>query len=86
MDMTENLSSLGYEKKAFGMTLYALVFLNNFYRKYLFKIPVDFAKRIYSLLKASQFLDYRLKHYTRSLDSGLIRMIVILLWPFRKFF
>ena len=86
VDMEDNLSGSSYEKKALGMVIYALIFLNNFHKKYFLKIPSLFLKRIYSLLKASKSLDYSLRQYINSIDSPMFRFIVMVLWPIRKMF
>ena len=86
VDMDDNLSSLGYEKKALGMAIYALIYLNNFYKKYFLRIPILFFKRVYSLLKASKSLDFSLGQYTRSIDSPLFKFMMVVFWPFRKMF
>ena len=43
---TENsLSDLGYEKKAFGMALHSILYINYFSREHLHKKPIDFLKK-----------------------------------------
>ena len=66
------------------MTIYSILFLNFFYLKHLFKIPIPFIKRTLSILLASNYLDYRGKTYYNSIDSKLLKIIFMILWPFRK--
>lgn len=81
----DNLSSLKYKDKAFGMVIYAITFINFFHHKHLTKKPLTFLKRLYSLIKASNYLDYKFKTYLNSIDNYTLKAIFILFWPFRKF-
>lgn len=83
-DVENNLSSLNYDKKAMGMGLYGLMFINYFYGKYLFKYPKHFIKRLVSLLMASKYLDFNFKNYYNSIDSMLLKLVFVILWPFRN--
>ncbi len=84
VDVQDSLSTKSYSQKALGMALYAILFCNFFYEDFIWKYPKDFLKRVYSLLKSSIYLDYSLAVYLRSLDSKMIKFLLILAWPFRK--
>ncbi|MDP2527931.1 glycosyltransferase family 2 protein [Maribacter dokdonensis] len=85
VDNENSLSTLKYDKKALGMGLYAIMFMNYFYKDYLLVYPKHFFKRLISLLMASKFLKYTFSDYFRSIDSLLLRMIFTILWPFKSF-
>ena len=80
-----NLSSLGYDKKAFGMAIFAIAFINWFHRDHFHKASKHFLMRLYSLLKASRYLHFTLKDYVSSIDNYLLKTALIALWPVRKF-
>jgi len=79
-----NLSSLGYDKKAFGMAIFAIAFVNWFHKGHLIKVPSHFFMRLYSLLKASKFLSFRLTDYLVSIDNYLLKFAFALFWPIRR--
>jgi hypothetical protein len=79
-----SLSKLGYEKKAFGMAIFAIAFMNWFHKKHLFKATKYFLMRLYSLLKAAKYLEYKLGNYTGAIDNYLLKGLFILIWPFRR--
>lgn len=84
----ENLNSLStmkYDKKALGMALYGILFINYFHNEYIFKAPKHFLKRTYSVLRSAKYLDFKLSDYLHSIDSWLIKMIFLILWPVKKY-
>ncbi|MEP0212618.1 MAG: glycosyltransferase family 2 protein [Cellulophaga sp.] len=81
----DNLSSLSFSKKAFGMAVYSLMFINFFYRNHLLKKPFLFVKRTISLLKSSKYLKYNLSNYVKSIDSYLMKFVFIIFWPIRRY-
>ncbi|MCM4167348.1 Undecaprenyl-phosphate 4-deoxy-4-formamido-L-arabinose transferase [Arenibacter antarcticus] len=85
VDNTNSLTSLKYDKKALGMALHGLLFINYFYSDYFLKAPMHFLKRTYAILKSANFLDYDLNNYLASIDPILIKMIFLLVWPIKKY-
>lgn len=84
---TSNAISIqNHEKDAFGMAVYSLSVLNWFYKDYLFKGPKLFAKRVYSLLRASQYLEFSLREYQQAIQSKTLKLCFTLGWPFKRFF
>ncbi len=72
-------------KNAFGNVLNGIAKQNWFFNTYFFKSPIFFLKSLYITLRSSKYLDYPLKTYLRSFDSYIIKSLVFVLWPFRKF-
>ena len=85
IDNVNNLSSLKYDKKALGMCLYGLLFINYFYSDYFLKASKHFVKRTISVLISSKYLEFKLTDYLSSIDSWLVKIVFLLLWPFRRF-
>ena len=81
---SKSLSSLGYDKKAFGMAVFAIAFVNWFHEKHLRKAFKHFLMRLYSLLKASNYLEFSFKEYVSSIDNNLLKVVFAVSWPFRK--
>lgn len=79
-----NLSSLGYDKKAFGMAVYAIAFINWFHEKHLKTAMKHFLMRVYSLLKASKHLEFSFTDYYYSIDSYMLKVVFTISWPFRR--
>ena len=84
IDSNISLSNLGYEKKAFGMAVFALAFMNWFHEKHFNKAKKVFLMRLYSLLKASSYLEYKLMDYTGAIHNNTLKSMFVILWPFRK--
>ncbi|EPR69724.1 glycosyl transferase domain protein [Winogradskyella psychrotolerans RS-3] len=72
-------------KSAFGIVFNGLAINNWFLGKYFYKAPIYFLKTAYITLRSSKYLDYPLKAYIKSIDSFLIKILFIIIWPFRKF-
>jgi len=82
---TENAISIqNHEKDAFGMAIYSLSILNWYYQDYLYKKPLLFLKRVYTLLRASQYLEFNLKDYQKAIKSKLLKAIFTIGWPLKK--
>lgn len=82
---TENAISIqNHEKDAFGMAIYSLSILNWYSQDYLFKKPMLFFKRIYTLLRASQYLEFNLKEYQQAIKSKLLKVCFTIGWPLKK--
>lgn len=84
IEPSNSLSDLGYDKKAFGMAIFAIAFINWFHTKHFLKSKKHFLMRLYSLLKASKYLDFKLNDYVNSIDSNILKSLLILLWPVRR--
>jgi glycosyltransferase involved in cell wall biosynthesis len=72
-------------RSAFGTVLKGLAVFDWFYKRYFFKSPVFFLKTLYITVRSTRYLDYPLKDYLSAIDSYIIKTIVILIWPFRRF-
>ena len=72
-------------RTAFGMVLNGLSLYNWFFKTYFLKSPVFFLKSLYVTLRSSIYLEYPLNVYLRSIDSYVIKALVFILWPFRRF-
>lgn len=72
-------------KGAFGPVLSNIAVYNWFFNTYFLKSPIFFLKSLYVTLRSSKYLDYPLNVYLRSIDSHIIKFIIFVLWPFRKF-
>ncbi|WP_338733825.1 glycosyltransferase family 2 protein [Mangrovimonas cancribranchiae] len=82
---TENAISIqNHEKDAFGMAIYSLSILNWYYKDYLLKSPKIFLKRIYTLLRASRYLEFNLSDYRTSIKSKCLGLLFVLGWPFKE--
>lgn len=73
-------------KTALGTALLNIAFFNWFFTSYFFRSPVFFLKNLYFLLRESNYLPFNLNTYIISLESRTIKFLIVLLWPFRKFF
>ncbi len=80
-----SLSSFGIEKSALGTLLNSISSVNWFYKNYLFKTPLFFLKKTYTILKATIYADYSLKDIIKSVNSLPIKLIIIALWPIKKY-
>ncbi len=84
LDTANAISIQNHEKDAFGMAIYSLSILNWFYKDYLIKYPKLFIKRVYTLLRASQYLEFRLSDYQQAIQSKRLKTLFTLGWPFKK--
>ena len=80
-----SISSTHISKTAFGAVLNGIAKQNWFFKKYFLKSPIFFLKTLFVSLRSSKYLDYPLKVYLRSFDSYLVKSMVFVLWPFRRF-
>jgi len=84
---TENAISIqNHKKDAFGMAIYSLCVINWFYNEYFIKHPKHFIKRVYTLLRAAQYLEFNLKDYTNAIESKMLKVLFILGWPLKRLF
>lgn len=84
IDVENSLSSLSVDKKALGSVIDSIASFNWFFKTYYFKTPIFFLKKIYVVLRASKYLPFNLKDYLNAVDSSLIKILILCLWPFRK--
>lgn len=84
LDTENRISNQDHKKDAFGMAIYSLSILNWFYKGYLCSHPKIFLKRSYTLLRASQYLDFSLKDYLNAIESSFLKLVFLLGWPFKK--
>ena len=82
---TENAISIqNHEKDAFGMAVYSLSILNWFYDSHLFSHPKLFIKRVYTLLRASRYLEFNRADYLEAINSKWLKVAFCFGWPFKK--
>ncbi|EGV45057.1 glycosyltransferase family 2 protein [Bizionia argentinensis JUB59] len=82
---TENAISIqNHKKDAFGMALYSICILNWHYMDYITKEPKLFIKRILTLSRAAYYLELQLSAYLKSIDSLLLKLLFIMVWPFKS--
>ena len=86
LDSENAISIQNHEKDAYGMAIYSLCVLNWFHSSYLLKVPTLFLKRIFTLLRAANYLDFSFNDYWRAIDSLLLRLLFLFGWPFKKIF
>ncbi|MFD2823586.1 glycosyltransferase family 2 protein [Lacinutrix iliipiscaria] len=84
LDTANAISIQNHEKDAFGMAVYSLSILNWYYKTHLFKQPKLFVKRIYTLLRAAQYLEFSLNDYQQATQSKLLKLCFTLGWPFKR--
>lgn len=80
-----SVSSLSVDKIAYGVSISSIARFNWFFNTYhFFKAPEYFLKNIYVLLRASKYLTYKITDYLNAINSKVVKLFVISLWPFRK--
>ena len=84
MNTKNRITNHDHEKNAYGMMIYSLATLNWFYKDYLFSNPKIFFKRLYTLLRAAKYLNFKLKHYTEAIDSTILKILFFIGWPFKR--
>ncbi|SDR77073.1 Glycosyl transferase family 2 [Winogradskyella sediminis] len=72
-------------KNAFGPVLNGLSELNWFFKDYFFKSPIYFLKTLYITLRSSTLLNYPLKAYLKAVDLFILKILIVVVWPFRGF-
>ena len=84
LDTANAISIQNHEKDAFGMAVYSLSILNWYAGTHLFKYPKLFTKRIYTLLRASRYLEFRLHDYQSAIQNELLTLLFTIGWPFKR--
>lgn len=84
INVENSLSSTSLGNRAFGSVIHCVAMFNWFFSKYYLQSPIFFLKNMYVLLRASKYLSYNLQDYLESIDSKVIKFLIIILWPFRK--
>lgn len=84
VDNLNSLSAIKYDKKALGMSLYGILFINYFFKDYFYKAPKQFVKRALSVLFSSKYQDFKLNDYLRAIDPWLMKLFIFIFWPVRK--
>ncbi|NNK88855.1 MAG: glycosyltransferase family 2 protein [Flavobacteriaceae bacterium] len=85
-DSDDRLSIPDHSKNALGAAIFSIAIINWFWKKYLSARPMIFAKRLYALLRSSNFLEYSKAEYSAAIDNGFIRLVFNILWPLRGLF
>jgi glycosyltransferase involved in cell wall biosynthesis len=84
LDTGNRISNQDHAKDAFGMAIFSLCLLNWFYKDYFTKNPKIFLIRIYTLLRAANYLNFRRQDFVRALENNSLKLIITFLWPFKK--
>lgn len=79
-----SLSSTSLKNRAFGSIIHSIAMLNWFFKDYFLKSPVFLLKNLYVLLRASKYLTHSMNDYLKSIDSKIVKFLIVILWPFRK--
>jgi len=86
MDTGNRISNQNHKNDAFGMAIFSLCILNWFSKDYFWKNPKLFLIRVYSLIRAAIFLDFKRQDYIDAIEPKGIKLLVNLCWPFRRLF
>jgi glycosyltransferase involved in cell wall biosynthesis len=85
LDTKNAISIQNHEKDAFGMAIYSLSILNWYYNDNFAKKPKIFLKRLYTLLRASRYLEFYLKDYQQAIKSKILTILFTIGWSFKRF-
>lgn len=80
-----SISSSDINKVAFGTSINCIARFNWFFKSYFFKSPKYFMKNLYLLLRMSNHVSFKLNDYLKAIDSIIIKIVFIILWPTRIF-
>ena len=83
MDTENRISIQNHKNDAFGMAIYLLSVLNWFHKDYFLSKPSHFFKRIYTLLRASHFLNFKRKEYQDAIENKILKSLFLLGWSFK---
>lgn len=86
VDIEDSISSAPKQNNALGGVVQHIVNFNWFFNDHFLKTPIYFLKNLYFLLRNASYLNLSLKDYLKAIDSVLVRIVLIILWPFRKLF
>lgn len=84
LDTGNSITGQNYSINTLGLAVYSLCILNWFYKDNFFKNPILFFKWVYYLLMASKNLEFSFKDITSSIESGFLKLVFTVCWPFRK--
>lgn len=84
VDVENSLSSTSIDKRAYGSAINSIAEFNWFFSTYHFKTPKFFLRNLYVLLRASKYLPFTLADYLKAIDSRVVKLSILTLWPFRK--
>jgi glycosyltransferase involved in cell wall biosynthesis len=84
IDTEGSISSSSINKVAFGASINYVARFNWFFKSYFFKSPMFFIKNQYHLLRISNHVSFKLNDYLKAIDSTIIKIVFVILWPFRK--
>lgn len=84
IDVNDSLSTMSLKERSFGSIINCIARFNWFFNLYFFKAPKFFVKNLYVLLRASKYQSFKLKDYLNAIDSKIVKLLMITLWPFRK--
>ncbi|WP_370102171.1 glycosyltransferase family 2 protein [Xanthomarina gelatinilytica] len=84
LDTSNRVSIEKHENNALGMAIFSLCLLNWFYEDYFWKNPKVFLKRMFTLLRSANYLNYKKQDYTKALNNFSLRIIFTIGWPFKK--
>ncbi|WP_053992541.1 glycosyltransferase family 2 protein [Mangrovimonas sp. TPBH4] len=78
------LSQGNYKSNSFGSVIFAISVLNWFHQDYFPSQIRIFLKRIYVLLRSSNYLNFSKKDYIKSIDNDIFKLLFATGWYFRK--
>ncbi|WP_456441513.1 glycosyltransferase family 2 protein [Psychroserpens sp.] len=84
VDIQGSISSSSINKVAFGASINYVARFNWFFKTHFFKSPMFFIKNLYHLLRISNHVSFKLNDYLKAIDSTIIKIAIIILWPTRK--
>ena len=79
-----SLSSVGIRGTAFGTSINYIARFNWFFNSNVLKAPIYFLKNLYFMLRASNYSPFKFTDYFKAIRPIVIKVIITLLWPFRK--
>jgi len=86
MDTGNRISNQNHKNDAFGMAIFSLCILNWFSKDCFWKNPKLFLIRVYSLIRAAIFLDFKRQDYIDAIEPKGMKLLVNLCWPFKRLF
>lgn len=78
-----SISSNNIDNIAFGASINYIARFN-WFSKLIFKTPKFFIKNLYHLLRMSNYVSFKLNDYLKAIDSNIIKLAFVILWPIRK--
>jgi glycosyltransferase involved in cell wall biosynthesis len=84
LDTGNRLSNVNYQKDSFGTAIYSISVLNWFHKSHFPKKANVFLKRLYTLLRASKYLEFKRDAYLSAIENYVFKALFFIGWHFRK--